>query len=175
MQKIVRVHSYTLEPQIVIQMSAGLPTAYIQYPDVQEDGTIRMSICEVGSKKSKEVCKTYELPWGAIVNALLKENAHLFMDDEYFETVSDRQEAAQAAAGVPFDMIGSPEVSHIGGISESHAVSDEEVYTHLLSIVRKHFITAAKNSDITNKDLALARVSNDLKRMVESLKRHMES
>jgi len=104
-----------LEPTIVIEMSAGLPQAYIRILTEEDYGngkSVYYTICEPGSKMS-EKAPIWLNGWCNTVNKLLKQNANLFMDEMYYETEVDRMTVAQVAIGVPIELIGTPSIKQI--------------------------------------------------------------
>lgn len=83
--------------QIVVLMSQGVPRAYLEYLDEQD----RHSICEFGSPTANRVLssKHYLRDWGKKVDRLLRENAGIFMDEDYEDTREDRRVARAVEAG----------------------------------------------------------------------------
>lgn len=104
-----------LEPTIVIEMSAGMPQAYIRILTEEDYGngkSVYYTICEPGSKMS-EKAPIWLNGWCNTVNKILKENKRLFEDEMYYETEGDRDTVRQIAMGVPFDQIGVPSVDEM--------------------------------------------------------------
>jgi hypothetical protein len=106
-----KVADCSLEPQICIRMSQGLPKAYIQLLEKNQynnkEETYFYSIAEVESNFISQKLKPnhYIIELCKKVNKILENNVKVFMDEEYYETEGDRSTVEQIKQGVPFDKL----------------------------------------------------------------------
>lgn len=103
MPEEVKLPGWQLEPTIVVEMSQGLPKAYLKVLE-ERDGHSTYTICEAGSKMAHNL-PGWKEDWTKKLNLVIEANVHLFIDEEYLKTVGDRETVRRVKMGYKLEDI----------------------------------------------------------------------